>query len=44
MQLSKPPKPKATRQRLKKEILSDMILRNGKFSGKILRKPGVLLR
>jgi hypothetical protein len=30
-------KPKATRKRLKKEILSDD-LRNGNFSGKIMRK------
>jgi hypothetical protein len=42
MQLSKPPKPKATRKRLKKEILSDDFKKRnifwkkycGKFSGK----------
>jgi hypothetical protein len=42
VQLSKPPKPKATRKRLKKEILSDDFKKRkmfwkkycGKFSGK----------
>jgi hypothetical protein len=34
MQLSKPPKPKATRKRLKKEILSDDFKKRN-FSGKI---------
>jgi hypothetical protein len=38
MQLSKPPKPKATRKMLKKEILSDDFKKRKKFSGKILRK------
>jgi hypothetical protein len=37
MQHSKPPKPKATRKRLKKEILSDDFKKRT-ISGKILRK------
>jgi hypothetical protein len=38
MQLSKPPKPKATTKRLKKEILSDDFKKRKVFWKKILRE------
>jgi hypothetical protein len=43
MQLSKPPKPKATRKRLKKEILSDDFKKRKIFWKNIAENSGVYL-